>query len=910
MAGEVKRNFVPQFVGVGGTGVDIIAAFLKNRDLVMPLLQIEGVRISCLALDVADKNIDNLEDIYKSLLVDMEANMIPRDKVTVIAKSVKFPTPETMFDFIRQYPDYMKLEGARVPEDYDPWLSSAMEIPPLAGGVGRKRALSKAIYGLNFYLLRLIGDFLNTFKEPVFSSTLQSIVFVIYGLGGGSGSGMVMDLSRHLRKNLGSGVPIVGICVLPCPGDDPPAKGASAYASLMEHSLLLDRSNNALIKEKFGSFYENPFSAFLMIPLTPAFSQGKGLLYAWEIIDNAIPDMLINCFNFDPADLFSSIGSNVDLEGNWVHVLATVRVSYPVMEFIDMVKVYLEKLDRLRTLRKEKREMFWGVEVAETGGVYKILDICRSDLKEIYKRFLMSRNKYDPEKFDEVVENLIHEDRTVETDFIMFIRGVHDSIKSQAEELFRAAGTIGMEAPEGTLEARIRKLMSEFLDLEVQLPQRSHQFISRVPEIVGSLGADLLSSQLTPKQAQLAQDVADLANLITSYLASLRSYLETKKLAEKLARLLEQAAPSADRDRDLASIQKLLNPELITLFSLISSVFSPLSTEAKKMDEHLTNCRRVRRLLIEDEEKLGRMINSLDAQCMSADKEIARLEKDIARVRLSLFSPGKKKHLEDELGRVKHRADLWRQEMEGLREEADQIRAKITEYGGIEKRCDVNSTYRRLIAEIVDMSRAEYDKQQQMRQDKGFYHRVAELTEDEQRRLMLRILREDESALSRETILREIVDQEHLREYLVSILNLFRMPDSLGLTRDYRTDHLWFTIVAPPGIWSRDLEGDVITALSGYVKRDASRSIYIRQVESDDPWVVRFLLVAAKASPQYLSAYQDMKYLYQSSSEGERLLAHSLLLEQGIRVQDDMDLTYRLTFMDGERSSRSKDSGK
>ena len=910
MAGGVKRNFAPQFVGLGGTGVDIVTAFLRNRSLIMPLLETEGVRISRLALDVADKNIDHLNEEYKSLLTDMETNMIPRDKLTVIGKAVKFPTPETMFDFVRQYPEYLKMEGAKVPKDYDPWLSSAMEIPPLAGGVGRKRALSKAIYGLNYYLLRLVGDFLNTFKEPVFSSSLQSIVFVIYGMGGGSGSGMVMDFSRHLRKNLGSGVPIVGICVLPCPGDDPPAKGASAYASLVEHSLLLDKGNNAVIKKKFGDFYENPFSAFLMIPLSPAFSQGKGLLYAWRILDDAIPDMLIHSFDFDPADLFAAIGSNVDLEGNWVHLLATIRVSYPVTEFIEMVKVYLDKLDKLRILRKEKKEMFWGQEVAETGGVYKILDVCREDLKEIYKRFLISRNRYDSEKFEEAVEALIHEDRTVETDFVMFIRGVHESIKDQAEELLRAAGTIGMDAPEGTLESRIRKLMDEFIDLEVNLPQRSQQFITRVPEIVANLGGDLLSSQLTPKQAQLAQDVADLADLVSSYLSSLRAYLETKKLAEKLARLLEQGVGSADRERDMTTIQKLLNPELITIFSLMSSAFNPLSTEAKKMDEHLTNCRRVRRLLVEDEEKLGRSISSLDAQCISSDKEVARLKKDISGVKLSFLAPGKKKHLETELGRVTHRADLWRQEMDGLRLESDKIKAKITEYNAIEKRCDVNSTYRRLIAEINDMSKSEYQKQQQMRQDKGFYHRVAELTEEEQRRLMLRILREDESSLSRENILREIVDQDHLKEYLVNILNLFRMPDSLGLTREYRTDHLWFTIVAPPGFWTRDLEGDVITALSGYVKRDASRSIYIRQVESEDPWVVRFLMVAAKASPQSLSAYQDMKYLYQTSSEGERMMAHSLLLEQGIRVQDDMDLTYRLTFMDGEESSKPKNSGK
>jgi hypothetical protein len=114
---------------------------------------------------------------------------------------------------------------------------------------------------------------------------------------------------------------------------------------------------------------------------------------------------------------------------------------------------------------------------------------------------------------------------------------------------------------------------------------------------------------------------------------------------------------------------------------------------------------------------------------------------------------------------------------------------------------------------------------------------------------------------------------------------MFRLPDTLGLTSDYRSDFLWFTVVAPPGIWNKDLEQDVTTALSGYVKEDVSRTVYVRQVESDDPWKVRFLLIAAKATPAQLSPYADMKLAYEAATPGERLMAHSFLIEYGIQLE-------------------------
>ena len=128
-------------------------------------MKIEGIKISLLALDVADHDIRSLDMAYKNLSDTLKTNGIPADKIHLESKTMKFPTPESMFDFIKAYPDFLEREGAVVPEHYTPWLSSSMEIPQLAGGVGRKRALSKAIYGLNYHHLKLVDSYMDKLKN-------------------------------------------------------------------------------------------------------------------------------------------------------------------------------------------------------------------------------------------------------------------------------------------------------------------------------------------------------------------------------------------------------------------------------------------------------------------------------------------------------------------------------------------------------------------------------------------------------------------------------------------------------------------------------------------------------------------------------------------------------------------------
>jgi hypothetical protein len=227
---------------------------------------------------------------------------------------------------------------------------------------------------------------------------------------------------------------------------------------------------------------------------------------------------------------------------------------------------------------------------------------------------------------------------------MLYLKGVNESIRSHLDELYLSVRAIGLDAPEGTLEARIRKFLLEFYDLAVEVPQKPQVFESRVPEILASLPEDLLTTQqLAPRQVQLVWDVMDFATIVLDYMAALRNYLEIRKLSDRLVRLLEASEKTEIRDKMIARIRKISSPELVVLFSLMSSMLCPLATELKNMDEYLTNCRRMKRMLVEEEKTAATILDAVGEQSLSADSEKDRVEREIQRVRPLFSSPGTKR---------------------------------------------------------------------------------------------------------------------------------------------------------------------------------------------------------------------------------------------------------------------------
>ena len=117
---------------------------------------------------------------------------------------------------------------------------------------------------------------------------------------------------------------------------------------------------------------------------------------------------------------------------------------------------------------------------------------------------------------------------------------------------------------------------------------------------------------------------------------------------------------------------------------------------------------------------------------------------------------------------------------------------------------------------------------------KKYFEKSAELTELEQRKILFKILTEQEEMLTKDVIFKDILDMDHFKDYMKSVIRAFKTPSVMGFKPIYKTDYIWVTVQSPPNMWTEDMSQEVYTALAGYVTSEVSRTITVRVTESRD----------------------------------------------------------------------------
>ena len=859
-------------VGLGGAGTNIVEHFLKDEKT-MELLGSGATRLSLMALDIADPDIKGLDDTYKRIVEQMKRNGIPQERLNLIARSVKFPSAEAMFDFVQnKFEEHLENEDISVKE-YNPWLPSTVAIPPLAGGAGRRRSLAKAIYNLNYYQLGIIKSFTNIFKDSALSSISSPIIMIVFGLGGGTGSGMVLDFARHLRQAVGSGVPIMAMCILPCPGDDPPAKGYSAFNAINELSLLVNREKNALLTEGLGEIYRNPFNSVMFLPLMPAYSKTGNIMSARNEIDQMIVEMIYVLMDFDMADLMSGIGTEVGLSENTIHTLSMVKVNYPVDAYVEAFKSNLQKMQQLAEIRKEKLDILSKLK--------SVLEMKKEEVSEIYKDYLIKTNAFNFEEFDDKVFQLIHSSPRYDEDLNLYVRGIEDQVGKWIEEIIQFVSTIKLVATEGTLEDSVAKLVLDREDaspmdsLEGMIrnisrthtefrPQKAAMF-ERLEQLVPS------SQNLTLRQKKIIEDFMNLTEVTERALDILALYNDNRHLIDSISRRYE-ILPEEDR---LNVNFKDMKAELTTIYHLLQLMIKPSSDEVKMIDEHLTY---LQALIVKFRARREELENELiRVEEKRKRKEYDREKHEKESKGFSLF--GKKKYSKEKLRDVERELGTIKEDELHYNTELGSADTLIEFYQELSKTLEVTSDYRKQLNEVLELSEDYQEKLSGIIKSNSFYERTTELTGAEQGKIIYKILAEQEDQLNREGILTEILDVDHFKDYMRSIVRIYRTPNIMGMKSSYRSDYLWVTVQTPQGLWDEDLTQELYTALAGYVTGDVSKTITVRVVENRDPWVIRIVVIAGRGKMEDLAPYDEMERLNRKASEFESGLSRSFLVE-------------------------------
>jgi Tubulin like len=248
-------------VGIGRTGAGYVDAMLRTGE-VEDMLVDPRARFTALVVDIGEQDMRQAIDYAHGFRERLRQRNIPEDRFHFQSVVLDVPDKDDLFATLRRYREFLKLEYPRYywNPNYEPWLPSNIVLPK--AGEHIPRAVAKAIYGKAYY----DGDkpmdkALSAFADSLEKCGLPSMVLCCFSLAGGTGSGIVVDLARHLATvKLGRRIPLIGVGQLPNSGDPEIYTNGSLFPTLNEIDCMLDDDKNAGVTAVWGDLYRSPFT--------------------------------------------------------------------------------------------------------------------------------------------------------------------------------------------------------------------------------------------------------------------------------------------------------------------------------------------------------------------------------------------------------------------------------------------------------------------------------------------------------------------------------------------------------------------------------------------------------------------------------------------------------------------------
>lgn len=331
---EQTVPFSINLVGIGKAGADVVAE-------VLTALPPEGPMISALAVDIGDQDMTHLREV---------ANGLPEGRADVRTIALDVPPRDELFATLRRYREFLKLEYPRYywNPNYEAWLPAGVTLPE--PGQHFPRALSKAIYGRAYYDgERVLTTALRDFSDRIDRSGTQSVVCIIFGMGGGTGSGIAVDLARHLSNvAFGRRALVVGIGIMPCDGDIPDHRSGAVFAALNELDCMGDQKKNEGVIAVWGDLDRNPFTGgVILVPQAHVWQATQDLEATHKRVDRELAALLardngadlvetLRLLNWVGAPPTQHAAARTGYGSRWAHLFGFADVDGPIKADADL----------------------------------------------------------------------------------------------------------------------------------------------------------------------------------------------------------------------------------------------------------------------------------------------------------------------------------------------------------------------------------------------------------------------------------------------------------------------------------------------------------------------------------------------------------------------------------------------
>lgn len=202
-------------IGIGRTGAAYIEALIRTGE-VEDLLATPGTRFAVLLIDIGEDDLLVPGDYARSLKARLKSRGISTDGFHYESMVLAMPDSAALGKLPK---------GTALPK-------AGEHVP---------RAIAKAILALN---AEAGEGALQRFADHVKGSELASTVFLAFGLAGGTGSGMAVDLAQLLKGKLPASAQVVGVGQLAHSGDGAYFNSAAQYQAINAVDASLQSSTN------------------------------------------------------------------------------------------------------------------------------------------------------------------------------------------------------------------------------------------------------------------------------------------------------------------------------------------------------------------------------------------------------------------------------------------------------------------------------------------------------------------------------------------------------------------------------------------------------------------------------------------------------------------------------------------
>lgn len=279
-------------VGIGRTGANYVDGMLRTGE-VEDILEDPRATIAALVVDIGEDDMLQARDYANGLKQRLKERGIPEERFQFESVSLEIPERDDLFNTLRRMREFLKLEYPRYywNPNYEPWLPSTFKMPNV--GDHMPRAFAKALYAKAYYDGdRPMEKALQRFVDHIEKAKLPSIVLACFSLNGGTGSGIMVDLARHLSSvKLGRRIPVIGVGQLPNTGDGEDINPA-LFPTLNEIDCMLDDDKNAGVCAVWGDLYKSPFTGgFLAVNTEHSFQRLSSYTQNDEKNRNIVPEV-------------------------------------------------------------------------------------------------------------------------------------------------------------------------------------------------------------------------------------------------------------------------------------------------------------------------------------------------------------------------------------------------------------------------------------------------------------------------------------------------------------------------------------------------------------------------------------------------------------------------------------------